>query len=97
MTRRIFTSNITWLILGAMSFFIGRVLTDVPRTPSGMLDDKMLPFTFMALLNFIMGAYVQAKYKETGKDQKLMMRAVNMSSIGICLLLVSWAVKMYIQ
>jgi len=97
MTRRIFTSNITWLILGAISFFAGRVITGVPRTFAGMMDDKMLPFTFMALLNFIMGAYVHAKYKESGVDQEKMMRVVNLCTTGICVLLVSWFIKLYVQ
>lgn len=96
MTRRIFTSNVTWLILGAFSFFIGRVITGVERSFAGMVDDRMLPFTFMALLNFIMGAYVHAKYKESGTDQQKMMRIVNLCAAGVCVLLVSWFVKLYI-
>jgi hypothetical protein len=60
-----------------------------------MVDDKMMPFTFIALLNFIMGAYVHAKYRESGIDQQKMIRVVNLCATGVCMLLVSWFVKLY--
>ena len=96
MTRRIFTNNITWLVFGALSFFIGRTITGVPRTFGGMMDDKMLPFTFLAILNFIMGAYVRAKYHESGTDQKVMIKAVNWCTAVMCMLLFGWIMKFYI-
>lgn len=97
MTRKIFTNNITWLVLGAFTFFIGKVLTGVPRTIDGMLEDRMMPFTFIALLNFIMGAFVQAKYNESGEEQRKMMRVVNICTTFVCVLLASWFMKLYMQ
>ena len=93
MTRKLFTNNVTWLILGALTFLIGRTLTGVPHSFGGMVDDKMLPFTFLAIMNFIMGAYVRAKYHESGNDQKIMMRTVTWSSAIICLLLAGWLTR----
>jgi hypothetical protein len=90
MTRKIFTNNVTWLILGAFSFFIGKTITGVSHTFGGMVDDRMLPFTFIAIMNFIMGGYVRAKYHESGPDQKMMLRAVNWSSVIVCLLMTTW-------
>jgi hypothetical protein len=97
MTRRIFTSNITWLILGAFTFFAGKIITGVPHTPAGILDDRMLPFTFIAILNFIMGAYVRGKYWETGSDQKILMKAVSWSTTGVFVLLAAWFIKLIVQ
>lgn len=96
MVRKIFTSNITWLIFGALSFFIGKAITNVPHSFSGMTDDKMLPFTFIALMNFIMGGYVRAKYHESGADQKAMIKVINWCSAAVCLLLFGWLMKFFI-
>lgn len=93
MTRKILTSNITWLLLGAFTFLVGKTLTGVPHTFSGMMDDKMLPFTFIAAMNFIMGGYVRARYWETGTDQKQMMKVVNWCSTGVCLLIAVWLIN----
>lgn len=93
MTRKILTSNITWLLLGAFTFLVGKTLTGVPHTFSGMMDDKMLPFTFIAVMNFIMGGYVRARYWETGPDQKQMMTIVNWCSTAVCILLSVWLIN----
>lgn len=93
MVRKVFTSNVTWLILGALSFLVGKTVTGVPHSFGGMMDDKMLPFTFIAIMNFIMGAYVRAKYYESGAEQKVMIKAVNWCSAAVCLLLFGWLMK----
>ena len=91
--KKLFTNNLSWLILGVLIIAIGRTITGAPSSISGLIGDQMLPYTCFSLISFVAGAYVRSKYYETRDQQQKTFKILYGTTGFILLLFIPWLVK----